>query len=57
MEVLENLLEPYSETIAKIAGTITCLNFFSGYTLISDIRKQGISDPFPASPFIIGIVL
>lgn len=57
MDVLGDLLEPYSEQIAKVAGTITTLQFLSGVFLLNDIRKKGKSDAYPPEPFIGGLVL
>ncbi|XP_013101100.1 sugar transporter SWEET1 [Stomoxys calcitrans] len=57
MEVLGDLLEPYSDEIAKFAGSITCLQFLSGVFLMNDIRKKGSSDAYPPDPFIGGVVL
>ncbi|XP_037810897.1 sugar transporter SWEET1 [Lucilia sericata] len=57
MEALGDLLEPYSEEIAKFAGTVTCLQFLSGIVLLNDIRQKGSSDAYPPEPFLGGIVL
>ncbi|XP_030380715.1 sugar transporter SWEET1 [Scaptodrosophila lebanonensis] len=57
MEALGDILAPYSDTIAKVAGTITCLQFLSGVVLMNDIRKKGSSDIYPVGPFLGGIVL
>lgn len=57
MDALGDLLEPYSEEIAKFAGTVTCLQFLSGIVLLNDIRKKGSSDAYPPEPFLGGIVL
>ncbi|XP_030571025.1 sugar transporter SWEET1 [Drosophila novamexicana] len=57
MDALSDLLAPYSETIGKIAGTITTLQFLSGVALLNDIRKKGSSDVYPVGPFLGGIVL
>lgn len=57
MEALGDLLAPYSDLIAKVAGTITTLQFLSGVVLINDIRKKGSSDVYPVGPFLGGIVL
>ncbi|XP_017053347.1 sugar transporter SWEET1 [Drosophila ficusphila] len=57
MEALGDLLAPYSELIAKVAGTITTLQFLSGVVLMNDIRKKGSSDVYPVGPFLGGVVL
>lgn len=57
MDALGDILAPYSEEIAKFAGTITCLQFLSGIVLLNDIRKKGSSDAYPPEPFLGGIVL
>ncbi|EDW04688.1 sugar transporter SWEET1 [Drosophila grimshawi] len=57
MDGISDLLEPYSETIGKIAGTITTLQFLSGIALLNDIRKKQSSDVYPVEPFLGGIVL
>ncbi|TDG42844.1 hypothetical protein AWZ03_010753 [Drosophila navojoa] len=57
MDALSDLLAPHSETIGKIAGTITTLQFLSGIALLNDIRKKGSSDIYPIGPFLGGIVL
>ncbi|ALC44049.1 CG7272 [Drosophila busckii] len=57
MDALSDLLEPYSDAIGKVAGTITTLQFLSGAALINDIRKKGCSDVYPVGPFLGGIVL
>ncbi|BFF96459.1 sugar transporter SWEET1 [Drosophila madeirensis] len=57
MEALGDLLAPHSELIAKVAGTITTLQFLSGIALLNDIRKKGSSDVYPVGPFLGGVVL
>jgi len=57
MDVLGDLLEPYSEQIGKIAGTITTMQFLSGVFLLNDIRRKGKSDAYPPEPFLGGLVL
>ncbi|XP_004535018.1 sugar transporter SWEET1 [Ceratitis capitata] len=57
MDALGDLLAPYSELIAKVAGTITTLQFLSGVLLLNDIRKRGRSDGYPPDPFLGGVVL
>lgn len=57
MEALGDLLAPHSELIAKVAGTITTLQFLSGVALMNDIRKKGSSDVYPVGPFLGGVVL
>ncbi|XP_022226108.1 sugar transporter SWEET1 [Drosophila obscura] len=57
MEALGDLLAPHSELIAKVAGTITTMQFLSGVVLINDIRKKGSSDVYPVGPFLGGVVL
>ncbi|XP_068143095.1 sugar transporter SWEET1 [Drosophila tropicalis] len=57
MDALGDILAPYSPLIAKIAGTITTLQFLSGVALLNDIRKKGSSDVYPVGPFLGGIVL
>ncbi|KAH8360832.1 hypothetical protein KR084_006346 [Drosophila pseudotakahashii] len=57
MEALGDILAPYSELIAKVAGTITTLQFLSGVVLMNDIRKKGSSDVYPVGPFLGGVVL
>lgn len=57
MDALSDLLAPHSETIGKIAGTVTTLQFLSGIALLNDIRKKGSSDIYPIGPFLGGIVL
>ncbi|XP_037938512.1 sugar transporter SWEET1 [Teleopsis dalmanni] len=57
MDALGDILAPHSETIAKIAGTITTLQFLSGIAFLNSIRKKGKSDGFPPEPFIGGTVL
>jgi len=57
MEALGDLLAPHSELIAKVAGTITTLQFLSGVVLMNDIRKKGSSDVYPVGPFLFGVVL
>ncbi|XP_017086290.1 sugar transporter SWEET1 [Drosophila eugracilis] len=57
MDALGDLLAPYSELIAKVAGTITTLQFLSGVVLMNDIRKKGSSDIYPVGPFLGGVVL
>lgn len=54
MEALGDLLAPYSEEIAKFAGTVTCLQFLSGIVLLNDIRKKGSSDAYPPDRSIFG---
>ncbi|XP_053950465.1 sugar transporter SWEET1 isoform X1 [Anastrepha ludens] len=57
MDALGDLLAPYSDAIAKVAGTITTLQFLSGIFLLNDIRKKGRSDEYPPEPFLGGVVL
>ncbi|KAH8404507.1 hypothetical protein KR222_009379 [Zaprionus bogoriensis] len=57
MDALGDLLEPYSAIIGQIAGTITTLQFLSGFFLLNDIRKKGSSDVYPIGPFLGGVVL
>ncbi|XP_067639994.1 sugar transporter SWEET1 [Eurosta solidaginis] len=57
MEALGDLLAPYSDSLAKFAGTITTFQFMSGIFLLNDIRKKGCSDEYPPEPFLGGIVL
>ncbi|XP_011181786.1 sugar transporter SWEET1 [Zeugodacus cucurbitae] len=57
MDALGDLLAPYSDSIAKVAGTITTLQFLSGIFLLNDIRKRGRSDGYPPEPFLGGVVL
>ncbi|SPP89760.1 sugar transporter SWEET1 isoform X1 [Drosophila guanche] len=57
MEALGDLLAPHSEHIAKVAGTITTLQFLSGIAVLNDIRKKGSSDVYPVGPFLGGVVL
>lgn len=57
MDALSEILAPYSEDIAKFAGTVTCLQFLSGIFLLNDIRKKGTSDSYPPDPFLGGIAL
>ncbi|XP_039961016.1 sugar transporter SWEET1 [Bactrocera tryoni] len=57
MEALSNILAPYSHALAKVAGTITTLQFLSGVILLNDIRKRGRSDGYPPEPFLGGVVL
>ncbi|XP_005184192.1 sugar transporter SWEET1 [Musca domestica] len=57
MDALSDILAPYSDDIAKFAGSVTCLQFLSGVFLLNDIRKKKSSDTYPADPFLGGIVL
>ncbi|XP_014087625.2 sugar transporter SWEET1 [Bactrocera oleae] len=57
MDALSDLLAPYSDAIAKVAGTITTFQFLSGVFLLNDIRKRGRSDGYPPEPFLGGVVL
>lgn len=57
MDALGDILAPYSDDIAKFAGTVTCLQFLSGVFLLNDIRSKGSSDAYPPEPFLGGIVL
>ncbi|XP_017481671.1 PREDICTED: sugar transporter SWEET1-like [Rhagoletis zephyria] len=57
MEALGDLLAPYSEHIAKLAGAVTTLQILSGFFLLNDIRKKKSSDEYPPEPFIVGLVL
>lgn len=57
MDALSDLLEPYTEVIGQIAGTITTLQFLSGFFLLNDIRKKGSSDVYPVGPFLGGVLL
>lgn len=57
MDVLSDILAPYSDAIAKFAGTVTCMQFLSGVFLLNDIRKKGSSDAYPPDPFLGGVVL
>jgi len=57
MDALSDLLEPYTDIIGQIAGTITTLQFLSGFFLLNDIRKKGSSDVYPVGPFLGGVLL
>ncbi|XP_055371291.1 sugar transporter SWEET1 [Condylostylus longicornis] len=50
-------LVPYSNILAKIAGTLTSLQFLSGFFFLNDIRKKNSTIGFPVWPFLGGIVL
>lgn len=57
MDLISDILEPYSEILGKVAGTITSLQMLSGVFLLLDIRKKGSSEKFPVGPFLGGVVL
>lgn len=57
IELIGRHLIPHTDLLAKIAGTVTSLQFLSGAFLLNDVRKKGSSIGFPAVPFIGGIVL
>jgi len=50
-------LVPYSGILASISGTLTSLQFLSGFFFLNDIRKKNSTEGFPLMPFLGGIVL
>uniref|UniRef100_A0A1A9USW8 Sugar transporter SWEET n=1 Tax=Glossina austeni TaxID=7395 RepID=A0A1A9USW8_GLOAU len=57
MDILGDILAPYSSVIAKCVCTVTCLHYMSGGFLLNEIRKVGSSDGYPPDPFLGGVVL
>lgn len=57
MDMLGDILAPYSSVIAQCVCTVTCMHYLSGAFLLNEIRKVGCSDGYPPEPFLGGVVL
>ncbi|XP_055852739.1 uncharacterized protein LOC129916667 [Episyrphus balteatus] len=57
LDLLGDILSPYSEAIGALAGIVATLQSVSGAVFLNDIRKRGSADSFTATPFLFGLVI